>query len=70
MKKNNIRSIRLVTSNYHMPRSMAEFRANNRGSDDSGASGLFGTGAEKLVAELAQLCSDRIGIQQVFIRVD
>ena len=30
VKKNNIRSIRLVTSNYHMPRSMAEFRANNR----------------------------------------
>lgn len=29
-EKNNIRSIRLVTSNYHMPRSMAEFRANNR----------------------------------------
>ncbi len=30
VKRNNIRSIRLVTSNYHMPRSMAEFRANNR----------------------------------------
>ena len=40
------------------------------GSDNSGAPGLFRTGGKKLVAELAQLCSDRIGIQQVFIRVD
>ena len=30
VKKNNFKSIRLVTSNYHIPRSMAEFRANNR----------------------------------------
>lgn len=30
VRENNIRSIRLVTSNYHMPRSMDEFRANNR----------------------------------------
>ena len=29
VRKNKIRSIRLVTSNYHLPRSMAEFRANN-----------------------------------------
>ena len=30
VKKNQFHSIRLVTSNYHLPRSMAEFRANNR----------------------------------------
>lgn len=30
VRQNRIKSFRLVTSNYHMPRSMAEFRANNR----------------------------------------
>ncbi len=30
IKNNNIQSVRLVTSNYHIPRSMAEFRANNQ----------------------------------------
>lgn len=30
VKKNHFNSIRLVTSNYHLPRSMAEFRANNK----------------------------------------
>lgn len=29
IKKNNIRSIRLVTSNYHLPRSILEFRHQN-----------------------------------------
>lgn len=31
IEQNNIHSIRLVTSNYHLPRSMAEFNANNPG---------------------------------------
>lgn len=30
IKRNNIRSIRLVTSNYHLPRSVQEFRALNK----------------------------------------
>lgn len=30
IRRKRIKSVRLVTSNYHMPRSMAEFRANNR----------------------------------------
>lgn len=29
IEKNNIKSIRLVTSNYHLPRSILEFRAQN-----------------------------------------
>lgn len=29
MKKNNIKTIRLVTSNYHIPRSYLEFKTNN-----------------------------------------
>lgn len=29
IKQNNIRSIRLVTSNYHIPRSLQEFKAQN-----------------------------------------
>ena len=30
IEANNIKSIRLVTSNYHIPRSMVEFRGHNR----------------------------------------
>ena len=30
MEKNNISSIRLVTSNYHIPRSLEEFYAQNQ----------------------------------------
>jgi len=31
IKDNNIKSIRLVTSNYHMPRSVLEFKSQNAG---------------------------------------
>ena len=31
IKENNIKSIRLVTSNYHLPRSLLEFKAKNDG---------------------------------------
>ena len=30
IEKNDIKSIRLVTSNYHIPRSLEEFKANNK----------------------------------------
>ena len=33
IRKNNIKSIRLVTSNYHMPRSLLEFQIQNKGLD-------------------------------------
>ncbi len=33
IKKNNIRSIRLVTSNYHLPRSYTEFKFRNKDVD-------------------------------------